>query len=100
MSSPHSLGQKLRTRRCSQNKTIDSFGLYLLFPLVQGFAQAAHDALLTQDNHGVEQRRSNGLANDRNAGCVDEQARLHAGVFGNFAGSVVTGIVIPFRENR
>jgi hypothetical protein len=58
-------------------------------------AQTAHDSLQAEYDHGIEQRRGNGLADDGHANRVDEQSGFDAGGFGDGAGSVIAGVVIP-----
>src|SRR5947209_5044315 len=48
-------------------------------------AQTAHDSLLAEYDHGIEQRRGNGLADDGHANRVDEQSGFDAGGFGDGA---------------
>src|SRR3989442_14143716 len=61
-------------------------------------AQAADDALLTERDHGVEQRRRDGLAHNRDARGVDQQAGLDAGGFRDRARGMVASIVVPLGE--
>src|SRR6266436_4852086 len=58
-------------------------------------AQTADDALLAENDHGVEERRRYGLADDGHARGIDQQAGFHAAGFGHRAGGVVACVVIP-----
>src|SRR5579885_1489705 len=67
---------------------------------VQCVAQAADDALLAENDHGVKKRRRDGLADNRHANRVDEQARFHAGGFRHGARGVIAGVMVPLVERR
>src|SRR6266567_58608 len=64
----------------------------------QRVAKTVHNAFLSEDDHGVKQRRRDGLSNDGDANRVDEQTSLHAGGFSNGAGRVIARVVAPFRK--
>ena len=66
-----------------------------LLPVLQRVAETTNDAFLAENDHGIEQGRSHGLANNGHAGGVDEQARLDACIFGDFTCSMIARIVIP-----
>jgi hypothetical protein len=59
------------------------------------FAQAADDALLAENDHGIEKRGGDGLAYDCDAAGVDEQAGFHAGGFSDRARGPIARIVTP-----
>src|SRR5260370_26295310 len=61
-------------------------------------AQAADDALLPENDHGVEERGRDGLADNRDARRVDQQAGLDAGAFRDRARGMVASIVVPLAE--
>ena len=61
----------------------------------KGAAQACDHAFFANREHGIEQRRSHRAAHNRHAGGIDQQAGLYAFGSGNFAQSMVAGIVIP-----
>src|SRR3989442_6408369 len=61
-------------------------------------AKTAHNAFLSEDDHGVKKRRRDGLSNDGDANRVDEQAGLHAAGFSNRAGRMIAQVVAPFRK--
>jgi hypothetical protein len=67
-----------------------------LWELGEGFAQAAYDALLTEYDHRIEERRRYRLPDDGHAAGVDQQAGFYAGGLGDRARSVIARIVIPF----
>src|SRR5580700_10612170 len=57
--------------------------------------QTAYYARLPQRHHRIEERRSNGLANDGDSRGVNQQPGLHTGGFGDGARSMVAGVMIP-----
>src|SRR6266571_5756259 len=61
-------------------------------------AQAADDALLPENGHGVEERGRDGLADNRDARGVDQQAGLDAGGFCDRARGMLASIVVPLGE--
>jgi hypothetical protein len=63
--------------------------------LGEGGAEAADYAILAEGDHGVEQGGGDGLADDGDAGGVDEEAGFYAGGIGYGAGRVIAGVVIP-----
>src|SRR5207248_6109037 len=66
--------------------------------LGDGIAKTADYALLAEGDHGVKERRSDGLAYDGDANGVDQEPGFDTRGFGNGASRVVAGIVIPFGE--
>ena len=62
-------------------------------------AQAAHDPLLAENNHGIEQRRRHGLADNRHARRVNQQSCFDASCLSDRARCVVTSIMIPFAKS-
>lgn len=60
-------------------------------------SETAEDAVATEHRHGIEQRRSDGLADDGDACRVDQQASLDAFSFGQRAKGMVASIMTPFR---
>ena len=62
------------------------------------FVEPANDTRLAERDHGVEERRSDGLPYNGNAGGVDQQRGLHPRSLGDGASSVIAGVVIPFLE--
>src|SRR6266851_1101602 len=63
-----------------------------------GVVQAADDALLAENDHGVEKRRSDSLAHDGHARRVDQQSGLNAFRFGDRSRGVIASVVVPLRE--
>ena len=63
--------------------------------LREGGAEAADYAVLAEGDHCVEEGRRDGLADDGDAGGVDEEAGFYAGGLGYGAACVVAGVVIP-----
>jgi hypothetical protein len=61
----------------------------------EGSAEAADYSILAQGDHGVEERGGDGLADDGDAGGVDEEAGFDAAGLGDGAGGVVAGVVVP-----
>src|SRR5258708_18730039 len=66
----------------------DNFQIYLGGSFVLAFAetggriaQTSNDALLSEHDHGVEQRRSHGLTDHRHTSGVDQQPSLYASFF-------------------
>ena len=59
-------------------------------------AETADDALLAKRDHGIEERRRNGLADDGDADRIDQQAGFDAAGFGDGAAGVIAGVMIPF----
>src|SRR5215813_10019636 len=66
--------------------------------LGQRITEAADDTFLAESDHGIEERRRNGLADNGNADRVDQKTCLYTASFGNCARSVIAGVVIPFRK--
>jgi hypothetical protein len=61
-------------------------------------AEAADYSVLAQGDHGVEEGWGYGLADDGDAGGVDEEAGFYASGFGYGAASVVAGVVVPLGQ--
>jgi len=78
-----------QTRRYLQNNPSE---------LCEGFAEPGDDSVLPQRDHGVEERRRDGLAYDGDAAGVDEQAGFYSGGFSDGAGGVVARVVTPLGE--
>src|SRR4029077_11651627 len=61
-------------------------------------AKTAHNAVLSEDDHGVKKRRRDGLSHEGYAKRVDQQAGHVAGGFSNRAGRMIARVVAPFRK--
>jgi hypothetical protein len=61
-------------------------------------AEAADDSVLAQDHHCIEERWSDGLADDGDTGGIDQKSGFHSGGFRNRAGGVIAGVVIPLAQ--
>ena len=83
------LSQPDRTKSILKKLDVIAVGLW------KGGAEAADDAVLAQGDHGVEEGRGDGLADDGYAGGVDEEAGFYSGGLGYGAGGVIAGVVIP-----
>ena len=64
----------------------------------EGVTEASDDALLAENDHGIEEGRRDGLPDNGNANGVDKQSCFHAASFGDGASGVITGVVIPLRK--
>ena len=51
---------------------------------------------MAEDDHGIEERRCDGLADDGNADRVDEQTCFDAARFSDSATRMIAGVMIPF----
>ena len=60
------------------------------------FVEAANDTRLAERDHGVKQRRSDGLPHDGYAAGIDDQPRLHSRGFCYGSRRVVARVMIPF----
>jgi hypothetical protein len=87
----------LKTRRSGGHGAQRAAPLHIIVEmrLREGGAEAADDAVLAQGDHGVEEGWGDRLADDGNAGGVDEEAGFYAGGLGYGAACVVAGVVIP-----
>jgi hypothetical protein len=85
---PHPLKAEGAAPRCRLARThVDLLG--------EGGAEAADYSVLAQGHHCVEEWGGDGLADDGDAGGVDEEAGFYAAGLGDGAGGVVAGVVIP-----
>src|SRR6267154_125641 len=71
---------------------------------VLGFAETGHriaqtsdHALLPQNDHGIEERWCDGLAHNRHACRVDQQAGFDAARFGDRTRRMIASVVVPLR---
>jgi hypothetical protein len=67
----------------------------LVIGLGEGGAEAADYSVLAQGDHGVEEWGGYGLADDGDAGGVDEEAGFYAAGLGYGAAGVIAGVVVP-----
>src|SRR5580704_1623666 len=72
--------------------------LYCFYRGGQRITQASDDAMLAEHNHGFKERRRDGLADERDARGVDQQASFHAFGLGEFAQHGVASVMIPICE--
>lgn len=66
----------------------------------QGAAKASDYAVLAENHHGFEQRRSDGASHNGHSRGVDEQPGFDTFSRGHASKRGIAGIVIPVRQGR
>ena len=60
-----------------------------------GIVEAANDALLAEDDHGLKKWWRNGLPDNGHARGIDQQCRFRAACFSDSTRGMIASVVIP-----